>query len=93
MAAPLAVLAGDTLPHAVAEQDTVQVTPLFVESPSTVAINGADAPPRTVATGGATETATEGTVMVAEEDLLLSVTDVAVTVTLRLLAGGKLGAV
>ena len=75
-----------------AEQDTVQVTPLLAESPSTVAMNGADAPPRTVATGGATERATEGTVMIAEEDLLLSVTDVAMTVTLRLLAGGKLGA-
>ena len=93
MCAPLAVAVGETLPHEVSEQDTVQVTPLLVESPSTVAVNVVVDPPMTVAVGGETDRATEGTVIVAEEDLLVSVTDVAVTVTVRLLAGSEPGAV
>ena len=93
MSAPLAVEVGDTLPHAGSEQDTVQLTPLLEESPTTVAANVVAAPAMTVAVGGETDRETEGTVIVAEEDLLLSVADVAVTVTVRLLAGSEAGAV
>jgi hypothetical protein len=49
-------------------------------------------PPRTFAVGGATETPTDGTVIAAAEDLVLSAADVAVTVTIRLLAGAAAGA-
>ena len=59
----------------------------------TEAVNFAVALPTTVAKGGATETATEGMVTVADADFDLSVTEVAVTVTTRLLAAGEAGAV
>ena len=49
-------------------------------------------PATTVADGGVTATITDGTVKVAEEDFVVSVTEVAVTVTARLLAGGAPGA-
>jgi hypothetical protein len=50
-------------------------------------------PATTVADAGATDTTTEGTVKIAEEDFVASVTEVAVTVTARLLAGAVPGAV
>jgi len=42
----------------------------------------------TLAVGGATETLIAGTVIVAEPDLVVSAAEVAVMVTVRLLAGG-----
>lgn len=81
-----------TLPQAAAEQVTVQVTPVF-EVLLTVAVNCALFPARTVAVVGATETLAAGTVIVAEFDLVVSVTEVAVTLTVRALAGGLAGAV
>jgi len=60
VAAPLAVAVGETVPHGAAEHDTIQVTPLFVESLATVAVNWAVAPAWTVAVGGVTETETTG---------------------------------
>jgi hypothetical protein len=59
----------------------------------TVATSCVVLPARTVADAGATDTATDGTVNVAEEDFVASVTEIAVTVTARLLAGGAAGAV
>ena len=47
----------------------------------------------TFALGGATVTVMAGTVIVAEFDCVVSVTDLAVIVTVRLLAGGVEGAV
>lgn len=46
--APLAVVAGDTLPHCAAEQDTAQETPLSEESFATVAIKLIDCPSSTL---------------------------------------------
>ena len=93
VATPLAVETGETVPHGADEQETVQVTPLLAESPTTEAASETLAPAMTVAVGGATETATEGMVMVAEADFALSVTEVAVTLTTRLLPAGEAGAV
>ena len=58
MAAPLAVAAGETEPHAAAEQATAQVTPLLAESLLTVAVNCAVAPGWAMAELGETETVT-----------------------------------
>jgi hypothetical protein len=69
------------------------VTPLLLESPATVAVICVVPPSSTVVEVGATETATEGTVIVAEADFVVSVTEVAERVTFKLLAGGALGAV
>lgn len=58
--APLALLDGNTLPHAAPVQpapDTAQVTPLFAESFVTVAVNGWVCPTCTVIVPGATVTA------------------------------------
>jgi len=88
VAVPLAVLVGFTLPHAATEQVTLQVTPLLLGSFVTVAVNWAVAVARTVALPGETETVMAGTVIVAEPDLVVSATEVAVRVTVRLLAGG-----
>lgn len=83
----------------------LQVTPLFVESLVTVAVNCCVAPASTLTatpmsvTGpaGLTETViggvAEGTVMVAAMDLLASATEVAVRATFRSLAGAGVGAV
>jgi hypothetical protein len=82
------------VPHGVGEQDTVQVTPLFVGSFVTVAVNCAVAPACTVAVLGVTETVIPvGTVTVADADAEVLATEVAVMVTVKLLAGGVAGAV
>lgn len=93
VATPVAVDVGATLPHGAVEQDTVHVTPLLLGSPATVAINCTVAVSRTVAVVGATDTPTDGIVMVADADFVLSVIEVAVSVTVKLLAGGTVGAV
>jgi hypothetical protein len=92
VAAPLGVLVGATEPqvgeHATPACVKVQVTPLFVASLLTVAVNNCVPFTGTLALGGATTTVMAGTVIVAEFDLVLSATEVAVIVILRLLAGG-----
>lgn len=93
VAVPLGVEVGATVPHGVAEHDTAQVTPLFAKSLVTAAVNCAVDPACTVAEEGATVTTTEGTVIVAEANFVVSVADVAVRVTVRLLDGGVAGAV
>jgi len=92
VAAPLAVDVGATLPQGAVEQDTVHVTPLLLESPATVAVSCVVPVPATVVVEGTTVTPTEGIVSMAVADLLLSVTDFAVSVTVKLL-GGVAGAV
>ena len=81
------------MPQGVAEHDTVQVTPLFAGSLVTVAVNFAVAPACTVAMLGVTETAIAGITMVAKADADVLVTEVAVMVTIKSLAGGVVGAV
>jgi hypothetical protein len=95
VATPLAVVVGETVPHGVGEQDTVQVTPLFAESLVTVAVNCDVAPACTVAVLGVTETETvlAGIVMVAEAAFDESATEVAVTVTVKAAESGVVGAV
>jgi len=84
---------GATEPHWATEQVTLQVTPLAAGSLVTVAVNCPVAPDWTVAVAGATATVIAGTVIVAEPDFVVSDTDFAVIVTVRLLAGGAVGAV
>ena len=93
VAAPLAVAVGETVPHGVGEHDTVQVTPLFAGSLLTVAVNCAVAAACTVAELGVTETVVPGTVMIAAFNTEVLATEVAVRVTVKLLAGGVAGAV
>ena len=82
------------MPQGATEHDTVHVTPLFAESLVTVAVNFAVALVCTVAVLGVTETAiAAGIRMVAEADAELLATEVAVMVTVKLLAGGAAGAV
>ena len=90
--APLAVAAGETLPHDGEEHVSVQVTPRLATSLPTVALNCALAPTFTVAAPGMTETVTTGTVTVAEAVLVPSLTEVAVSVTVKGLGGGVAGA-
>ena len=93
--APLAV-AGVIVPHpeqTVPPWVRVQVTPLFAVSLLTVAVKLAVLPAGTLALGGATATVMAGTVMVAEFVLVVSATDVAVIVTVKVLGGGAAGAV
>ena len=71
---------------------SVQVTAVL-EVLVTVAVNCFVAPTRTVGASGATEIVTAGTVIVAELDLVVSDTDFAVMVTVRVVAGGVAGAV
>jgi hypothetical protein len=70
----------------------LHVTPPLLESPISVAANCCFPPDATVAVVGARVIATEGTVIVAEADFVGSLTEVAVSVTFRLLAGGVGGA-
>ena len=86
--APLAVAAGEALPHGAAEHETLHVTPLFAPSLVTIPVNVAVAPASTVAWVGATETVIAGTVIVTAADFVASVTEVAVSVAVTLLAGG-----
>jgi hypothetical protein len=87
VASPLPVFVGDTFPHA-GEQGTlfwvvVQVTPLFEPSFLTVAVNCCVALTPISAEAGDTDTEGGGgtTVTVADADLLVSDTEVAVSVT------------
>jgi RNase P/RNase MRP subunit p29 len=64
-----------------------------LEVPLTVAVNTLVWPSSTVGAEGEIETETAGTVMVDEADLVVSVAEVAVTVTVKVLEGGVVGAV
>ena len=95
MAAPLRVGLGETLPQGPGEHETLQLTPLLPGSFSTVATMFGTLPAasRLSMLDGVTETVTKGTVMVTVADLVESVFEVAVTVTVRSLVGGVVGAV
>lgn len=86
------------MPHGVDEHVTVQVTPMFVGSLATVAVNWVVVPIRTVSGVGVTETEIPGvgvaeTVIVAEADAEADASEVALTATVRLLLSGPGGAV
>ncbi len=93
MATPVAVVVGETLPHAgehaaplcVSVQLTLGVTEgSFI----TVAVNVGAAVTTTVAVIGETETVMAGTVIVVEADFVESAAAVAVMVSVKVLAGG-----
>lgn len=95
---PLAVAVGEIEPHDGEAHATAQVTPWAEESPVTVAVNWTVVPTATDAGVGEIETAipeppAPGTVIVAEADLELAATEVAVTATVKVLAGELSGAV
>lgn len=72
----------------------VQFRPWFAPSLETVAENCQFAPSGMRAPEGEiAETCTAGTVTLTTPDLVVSATEVAVTVTLKSLAGGEVGAV
>jgi hypothetical protein len=89
IAVPEALLAAESVPHVAAVHPapmSVHVTPLFAESPVTVAVKLELLLTTTIAVGCESETATpaatpEAIVIVAEADFVPSVTDVAVMVT------------
>jgi hypothetical protein len=93
VAAPLAVVVGETLPQGAVAHVTVQVTPLLLGSFTSVAVTCPVALASTLGVAGVTVTPTEGTITVAEADFVVSVAEVPVTVTLMLLAGNVVGAV
>ena len=72
--------------------ETVQVTPWFVGSFATSAVNGAAAPAWTVNSVGDTDMVTASTVIWADAATVLSARDVARMVTGRSLDGGIAGA-
>jgi hypothetical protein len=74
--------------HAVPPWLRAQVTPLFPASFPTVAVKVVVPFTATLALDGATATVMAGTVIVPEAFLVLSAAEVAVIVTVRLLAGG-----
>ena len=90
--APLAAVVGETVPHGAVEQETLQLTPANAGSLFTVAENCSIAPTCSTPVVGATETLMAETVIVAEADFDGFATEVAVTVTDRLLAGAAEGA-
>jgi len=93
VAFPLRVEVGEILPQGAGEHDTLQLTPLLLGSFATIAtMFGTLLAASTVAVGGVTEIVTAGTVMVTTADLVPSAKEVAVTVTVRSLAGGVVGA-
>jgi hypothetical protein len=73
--------------------EMVHVTPRPDGSLFALALIGTTPPACTVAVVGETETVIAKTVMVADPDLEVSATEVALTVTVRSLGGGALGAV
>jgi hypothetical protein len=87
------------VPHVAAEQEApfcvkTQLTDVLVGNVfDTVAVNCRLIPPGSKALIGETETATAGTVTTAEPETVVLVTEVAVRITLTLLAGGVVGAV
>jgi len=94
--APLGVVVGETEPQEVAEQETVQVTPLFEGSFVTVAVNCAVAPASTLAVPGLTETVIPGIVMnpcKPSVETALFAFELATISTNRSPAGGLVGAV
>jgi|SRR5713101_3174359 len=93
VAAPLAVVVGEIFPQGAGEHDTLQLTPLLLGSLVTVAtIFGTTEPACTDEIGTVTEIMIEGTVIVTVADFVASARDVAVTVTVRSLAGAVVGA-
>ncbi len=86
--APLAVMGGAIVPqpgeHAVPACVKVQATPLLMTSFATVAMNCCVAFTATLAVVGETETVIPTTVAVAVANLVVSVTEVAVIVTMGL---------
>lgn len=65
--APLGVVVGETVPRGAAEQDTLQVTPRFVESLPTVAVTCAVVPASTVVVAAEAETLLASVVNVSNE--------------------------
>lgn len=80
---------GDTVPHDVAEQVTVQVTPAFFGSFVTATVNCWGIVASTVGFCGSTSTTIAGTVIRALAIASEFATEVAVTVTCKSLAGGS----
>jgi hypothetical protein len=89
---PLNVTAGAIEPqpgeHGTPACDSVQLTPALFPSFATVAVNCCVPFTGTLAEGGATATVIAGTVIGAEIDFEVSAAEVAVMVTVMLLAGG-----
>jgi hypothetical protein len=87
------VAVGKAVPHGAGEHEIDHVTPWFVGSLTTVAVNGAFPPACIVSDPGLTVTVVPGTVTLAEPGFPLTATEVATTVTDRSPAGRVVGAV
>lgn len=94
VAAPLAVAAGETVPHGGVSHATVQVTPLLVGSLVTLATICTMLPAGTsAALTESIETVVPGTVKFTPNIAVGSATDVAMTDTARFPVGNVVGAV
>ena len=96
---PLGVMAGETEPQSAAGHVTLQLTPIFAESPVTLAVTvvvpGIDVavPGGTMAAADMAAIVIPGTVTIAPEVVPGLLTALAVMVTAKLPAGGTAGAV
>jgi len=93
VAAPLAVDAGDTVPHGAVEHETVQLTPLLLATFATVAEKACVPSANTAAELGDTTTVTPRTGMVPELDIEEFAMAVALNVTVNPAGGTLAGAV
>ena len=82
VAAPLAVCAGEIVPHGASLQVIVHEAPALAKSFMTVAVKACVPPTLSAADAGLTETEIAFTVTEAEAVLVASITEVAVTLTL-----------
>ena len=84
----------EIVPQGGVAQEIVQLTPLCPRSLPTVAIMFGTVPAAAVeGVSGATDSVTDGTVMVIAKDFVVSTREVAVIVTVVSLAGGVAGPV
>lgn len=92
IAPPLALLLEEIVPHGAAPHETVHLTPLWPGSLPTVAIMfGTVSAAGMEVVSGATDSVTDGTVIVTAKDFVVSFREVAVMVTEASLAGGVVG--
>lgn len=91
--APVSELPGKTPPHGGVAHETVQLTPIWLESLAMVAVRfGTVAAAWIDAEAGVMAMVTNGTVILIARDLVESISEVAVIVAVASLAGGVAGA-
>ena len=94
IAAPLALVLEEIVPQGAVAQEIVQLTPLWLGSLPTVAVMFGTVPAAAVeGVSGATDSVTDGTVIVIAKVFVVSSREVALMVTVASLPGGVAGPV